>query len=131
LDDIGDVLGALFANPAKDSLGNKRDQLCQAKVNTSRQAVAALLNSCLDNGTPLPDDADAADIISILNGSDIGAIHQLGGKLDEYNNSGDDTAIIDGDGFVFGNATPRDCKDQADLAKVNCPITITTTGRRR
>lgn len=129
LDDIGDVLGALFANPAKDSLGNKRDQLCQARVNASRQAVAALLNSCLDNGAPLP--KTPSEIATILGGTNIGAIHQLGGILDDYNNSGDDVTIIDGDGFVFGNATPRACAEQANIAAVNCPITTISAPRRR
>jgi uncharacterized repeat protein (TIGR01451 family) len=123
---VEDVLGFLFANPAKNADGSKRDdQLCQARVNASRQAVAALLNNCLDNGAPLP--VSPAEIATILGGTDKTAINQLGGILDDYNNSGDEIAIVDGDGYTFGNATPKFCAGIANIAAADCPIVVSPT----
>jgi uncharacterized repeat protein (TIGR01451 family) len=126
INDINDLLGVLFANPAKISDGKtKRDALCKARVIASKQAVAALLNNCLDNGAPLP--KTPAQIAAILGGTNKTAINQLGRLLDDYNNSGDDITIIDSDGFLFGNATPRDCAAIARIGAADC----TTTQRLR
>jgi hypothetical protein len=116
--DINDVLGVLFANPAQTSGGVKRDALCQARVIASRQAVVALLNNCLDNGAILPKTPE--QIAAILAGINKNNINKLNGLLDKYNNSGDDIAIIDDDGFLFGNATPRDCAAMARVGVVDC-----------
>lgn len=121
---INDVLGILFANPAKDASGAKRSALCQARVIASKQAVAALLNNCLDNGATLP--VTPAEIATILGGTNKTAIKQLGALLDTYNNSGDDVAIIDNDGFLFGNATPKDCAASANLGAANCRPVLST-----
>ncbi len=125
---INDLLGVLFANPAKTSGGAKRDALCQARVITSKQAVAALLNNCLDNGATLP--KTPAEIAAILAGTNKTAIKQLGELLDVYNNSGDDITIIDDDGFLFGRATPRVCAASARVGVVDCTSSQRTTALR-
>ncbi len=127
--DINDILGVLFANPANNSDDSKRSALCQARVIASKQAVAALLNNCLDNGASLP--KTPAEITAILGGTNKTAIKQLGELLGMYNNSGDDITIIDNDGFLFGNATPRDCAAIANIEVADCITqTVTKQGRK-
>ncbi len=133
LNDVNDVMGLLFANPANNSDKSKRcDTLtatnaAKCRIMPSKQAVAALLNSCLDNGASLPD----VNIPGILRGTDCTAIKNLGDLLDDFNNSGDDIAIIDNDGELIGHATPRDCAAIANLKKVDCIVVNTTVRRHR
>ncbi len=105
LNSADDVTGMLWANVARTSTGAKRDQLCQARVIASHQAVAAILNSSLENGAPLP--VSLSEIASILGGTDMAAIKALGEQLDYYNNSGDDMDIVDADGYTQMSATPQ------------------------
>ena len=76
-----------------ESFGRPYSNLALTYVQQGKyeQAVAALLNSCLDNGASLPD----VNIPGILGGTDCTAIKNLGDLLDDYNNSGDDIAIIE------------------------------------
>jgi len=113
LDSKEDVFGMLWANKARESDGSKRDKLCQAKVITSFQAVAAILNTGLPNGAPLP----MVDIVGILSGDDIGAIKALGGILDAYNNSGDYVEIEE----EVPPADPQAAKADANIAIADCP----------
>jgi len=118
------VIGMLWANVARESTGAKRSELCQARVIASHQAVAAILNSGLENGAPLPMDWD--EIKDILSGSDIAAIKALGEQLDYYNNSGDNVDIVDSNGYALMSATPQlgksidvsiaDCSSMSDGA---------------
>ena len=118
LSSTADVLGMLWTDKAKNSDGSRRDKLCQARVITSFQAVAAILNSGLTNGAPLP--VSLSYIQDTLKGNDIGAIQILGETLDAYNNSGDDIAIVDNDGYIIKPANPGEAKISANLAIANC-----------
>ncbi len=118
LTDPGDVFGLFWANTARNSDGSRRSSLCQARMIASFQAVAAILNSALDNGAPLP--VTLAQIAAILGGNDITAIRNLGTQLGAYNNSGDTVAIIDTDGTLAGRADPKAAKAIADIAAVDC-----------
>jgi uncharacterized repeat protein (TIGR01451 family) len=98
-------LFAIFlAKNAHNSDGSRRTKLCQAQVTASFHALAAILNWGLDNGAPLP--ATPAEIAAILGGTDVGAIRDLAGDLGAYNESGDDIAIIDLDGYMIAPADP-------------------------
>jgi hypothetical protein len=122
---IEDMMGVFYANVAKNSDGSMRSDLCKARINPSWQAIAALLNNCLHNGAPLP--VSPAEIAAILGGTDIIAIRQLGDLLDNYNNSGDDVAIVDLDGYIWGSATPKACRAEANIAFADCEAKATTT----
>jgi uncharacterized repeat protein (TIGR01451 family) len=113
-----DVFGMLWADKAKNSDGSRRDKLCQARVIASYQVVAAILNSGLSNGAPLP--VSLSYIQDTLKGKNIDAIRALGETLDAYNNSGDDIAIVDNDGYTVKPADPGEAKTSANLAIANC-----------
>ncbi len=115
---VDDVMGMFWASKSKESNGHKRNPLCQARFITSYQVVAAILNSGLSNGAPLP--VDIATIQSTLSGNDIAAIQALGTLLGVYNGSGDPFAIVDADGTLAGHADPKGSKDIADIPFADC-----------
>ena len=110
-----DVFGMFWANTAKDSDGDKRDDLNKARVKASYQALSAIFNTGLTNGAPLPMGLTLADIASILGGTDIDAIDALHGILGAYNSSGDYIPIEDADGYPIMSADPKAAKDVADF----------------
>lgn len=118
LDSTAEVLGLFWASPSQNSDGGSRDVLCQARVITSKQALAAYLNSGLTNGQPLP--LPWNDIVAILGASDIGAIQSLGSLLDGYNNSGDAISILDGDGYLVQRANPQAALAAASVGAADC-----------
>jgi uncharacterized repeat protein (TIGR01451 family) len=118
LNSEGDVFGMFWASKARDSDGNKRDKLCQSRVTTSFQALAAILNTGLDNGATLP--VSLADIATILAGADIKAIKALGETLDVYNNSGDDVDIVDDCPYPVLPADPNAAGEAADITIADC-----------
>jgi hypothetical protein len=133
VDSNEDVFGILWSNPAKNSDGSKRTELCKARIKASIQALAALLNNCLDNGAPLPMGLTPGEIADILGGTDVDAIKDLGELLDDYNNSGDEVAIIDFDGYLIQHADPKAAKETADYTAGDCEsvMTIMRRGGRR
>ena len=68
--------------------------------------------------------ATIEEIRDTLGGTDIGEIKALASELAEYNESGDDVAIIDPWG-PHGSATPSECKD-VDLSFADCINGMTT-----
>ena len=116
---IEEAMGIFWASPARESDGDKRSKLCQARELASFQAMAAILNSGLSNGAGLP--VSLAEIASILGGTDVQAIQNLAGLLDTYNNSGDSVAIVDIDGYMILKADPNGAKDIADIPFADCP----------
>ena len=127
LTDIGDVMGALWANPASTSSGAKRSRLSQAKIIATNQLVAAILNTGLDNGAPVPQVSYMGGTWSVitamqdaLKASDRATILSLSGVLDTYNNSGDFVPLQDvhfTGGAFWNPATPQAAKAAADYAK--------------
>ena len=119
LDSEEDVFGMFWANKARDSDGDKRDDLNKARVKASYQALSAIFNSGLSNGAPLP--VSLADIASILGGTDIDAINTLQSTLGAYNSSGDYIPIEDADGYPIMSADPKAAWDAADVTIADCP----------
>ncbi len=115
---LDDLFGMFWASNSKDSLNKKRSALCQARMIASFQALAAILNSGLSNGKPLP--VTLLEIQTTLAGTDIAAIQALGTLLGDYNTSGDTVAIVDADGYVIVHANPKAARDIADLAFADC-----------
>jgi hypothetical protein len=116
---VQDVMGVLWADTSKQSTGKKRDNLCQARVITSKQLVGAILNTGLDNAAPVPNDL-IAKTITALKGTNQKLIKSLGSQLDAYNNSGDDVGFIDLDGTLQGSANPRAAEAYANKSIANC-----------
>jgi hypothetical protein len=114
-----DLFGIFWANNAKNSDGTKRGKLCQARETVANQVLAAILNSALTNGAPLP--VPLSTIQSIMSGTSVTAIRNLGATLDAYNQSGDTVAIVDGDGYSIQPANPACAKALADIPFADCP----------
>jgi len=114
------LMGVFWANNANNSDGTKRDALCQTKIIASQQALAAILNSYMPGGAPLPAGYGLADIITILSGGDINAIRMLNSVLGAFNEGGDDVALDPGLPPT-GPATPQISKEEADTTYANCP----------
>jgi hypothetical protein len=110
-------MGIFWASTAKNSNHSKRTPLCQAKETAAFQAVAAVLNSGLQNGAPLP--VPLSQIQATLSGNDINAIKALGAKLDSYNKSGDRITIISP--VPIGRAQPQAAQSIANIKFADCP----------
>ena len=120
VDSMSDMMGIFWANVAKNSDGSKRNALCKARVQASWQAMAAILNSSMPGGSPLPGGVTLGSIKDTLGGTDVGAIKALALQLDTYNKSGDDVAL-DPNLLPTGNADPNGARDIADIPFANCP----------
>jgi uncharacterized repeat protein (TIGR01451 family) len=127
INNYADLFGIFWASSAKNTNGLNRDPLCKARELASFQALAALLNGCMENGKPLP--VSPTDIATILGGTNIPAIQKLQSQLGAYNTSGDTVPIVDG--CPQGNATPKDSKAIANLAAADCGSVSSTTSTRR
>jgi len=114
---MSELMGVFWANTAQNSDNTTRSELCKARVKTSRQALAAILNSALPNGAHLPVTID--DIQDILCDTDVDAINDLGTILDIHNNTYDDVPIQDNTGI--GGADPAWAQSIANLPFADCP----------
>jgi uncharacterized repeat protein (TIGR01451 family) len=114
VDSIDKVMGIFWANVAKDSTGKKRSALDQARMIAGQQALAAILNSSMPGGAPLPAGYDLTTIANTLAGTDINAIKTLGSVLGAYNQSGD-TFALDPSLPPTGRANPIDAKNIANI----------------
>lgn len=104
---MDEVCAVFWANNANNSDGSKRTALGQARMHASFHALAAIFNNAMPSGGGIP--VPPADIAAILGGEDVDAIKALASLLADYNESGDDVAIMDPWGPP-GSATPRECK---------------------
>ena len=116
---IDELMGIFWANVAKDSDGSKRSKLCKARVQASWQAMAAILNSSMPGGAPLPSGVTLDSIKNTLGGTNVGAIKALASQLDAYNKSGDDIAL-DPSLLPTGKADPNGARDIADIPFADC-----------
>lgn len=117
---ISELMGIFWANNAKTSTGAKRSALCQAKETASNQALAAILNSAMPGGAPLPAGYSLSQIAAILNGTNLKAVKDLNSALDAYNNLGDNIALDPGLPST-GRADPKGAKDIANIPFADCP----------
>jgi hypothetical protein len=120
INSIDELMGIFWANNAKESDGSKRSALCQARETAANQALAAILNSAMPGGKPLPSGYSLSDIASILGGTDIGAIKALNSALDEYNNSGDTIDLDPSVASHQGSADPQGAKAIAEIPFADC-----------
>ncbi|MEP1470950.1 MAG: hypothetical protein ABJK25_08270 [Halieaceae bacterium] len=112
-DDSGAIeyaLGVLKAHTSKFSNGQSRSHLDQARIQASRQVLAAICNNqYLGAEDPEPNWFDTA--AAVLAGSDRGAILSLGGKADAYNNAGDSDPLPPYAAELQSNANPAAMDD--------------------
>jgi hypothetical protein len=117
---MNDLMGIFWANNAKTSTGAKRSPLCQAKETASNQALAAILNSAMPGGEPLPAGYSLTQIADILRDGNLKAVKDLNSALDAYNNSGDNIAL-DPSLPSTGRANPKGARDIAHIEFADCP----------
>lgn len=118
---VRDLMGIFWADVAKYSDNSThRDDLSMARVKTAHQALAAILNSALPNGAPLP--VTISVIRDILDDTDIdiNAINALGTILDSHNNRYDDIPIQD-DNTGIGQANPQAAQFIANISFADWP----------
>jgi hypothetical protein len=120
VDSMSDMMGIFWANVAKDSDGSKRNAPCKAKVQASWQAMAAILNSSMPGGAPLPSGVTLDSIRDTLFSNSVGAIKALASQLGAYNESGDDIAL-DPNLPPTGKADPNGARYIADIPFADCP----------
>jgi len=111
-----DLFGIFQANNAKNSDGTNRCVLGQARVTASKQVLAALLNTCLDNGKPLPAGITPCSIKNTLTCGTAAQIMALNNKLDIYNNSGDTIKLASTEPCIQGSATPAASQAAATIS---------------
>ena len=107
-----DLFGIFWSKTGEQSNGNRRNATCRMKLHGSWQLAAAILNSALDNGAAVPIDPVTGDDIitaarNALSGNNRKEIIRLSGLLADYNESGDEVAIVDEDGTIILPADPR------------------------
>lgn len=119
VDSIEELFGLFWAQPAKNSDGSKRSQLCMSKLHASHQLLAAILNSGLSNAAPVPEGLISATQAALA-GSDRREIIRLSGLLADYNESGDAVAIVDADGAGIPHADPRGTRGIMDASAADC-----------
>jgi len=100
-----DMMGIFWAHSNKEANGDDRDDLCKERLKTARKTVAAILNSNLPNGPPLP--VELSYIQSTLCGTDIDALKELHDLLNSYNEYYDGETILECDYYYLLNITCR------------------------
>jgi len=118
-----EVLGAFWANNAKDSNGGRRDKVCKVRVNASKQLVAGFLNTGLWGHMAVPIDTETGDDIltalkNALADGKSKEILRLMSLVDAYNNSGDFAAIVDD--VPIPHADPNGTKEYMLTEAVDC-----------
>jgi uncharacterized repeat protein (TIGR01451 family) len=124
---INDLMGIFWANNAKNTDGSQREPLCKARETASNQALAAILNSAMPGGAPLPAGYSLSQIAAILAGTDISLIQTLNTKLTAFNEGGEPIAL-DPSLPPTGKAEPTAAKAIANIGFADCFTITQVTG---
>jgi hypothetical protein len=93
IDSVCKYMGLMWCDQTKNSDGGKREKIDAARIHTAHQALAAIMNSYMAGGAPLPGGMTVADIADILTNGTEKEIRDLGSLLAGYNESGEDVAL--------------------------------------
>lgn len=102
-----EVTGIFWCSQTKEANGDHRDALCKLRIKTAKKTVAAILNSSLPNGPPLP--VTMSYIWDIFCNTDIDDLQDLHDLLNSYNEYYDGETIFECDPYY------------ASLINVSCP----------
>jgi hypothetical protein len=106
IDTVCKYMGLMWSDQSKNSDGTKRTDIDQARIHAAHQALAAIMNSYMPGGAPLPAGITLASIADTLTNGTIKQIRDLGSALAEYNESGEGQALdpsLPPTGKVSGN----------------------------
>jgi hypothetical protein len=113
-------MGLMWSDQAKNYNRTQRKDIDKARIHTAQQALAAIMNSYMPGGAPLPGGITLGSIATTLSGNNITAIRNLGSALANYNESGDDIALdpsMPATGRTTGNiADPQGARGAATPA---------------
>ena len=112
--DVCDYMGLMWSAQSQNSDGSSRTKIDAARIHT-----AAIMNSYMPNGAPLP--VSLAEIADILSSNNINDIRELGSLLAYYNESGEGVAFdpnVPPTGKTSGNiADPQGARDAGALCE--------------
>jgi hypothetical protein len=94
--EIGDIcryMGLMWNSQTQNSDGTKRTAIDAVRMHTAHQALAAIMNSYMPGGAPLPAGITLESIAEIMTNGTIEEIRSLGSQLAAYNESGDGIAL--------------------------------------
>jgi hypothetical protein len=86
-------MALMWAKQSQNSDRKPREAIDKARIHTAHQALAAIMNSYMPGGAPLPGGMTIADIADTLEKDNIQDIRDLGSDLADFNESGDDIAL--------------------------------------
>ncbi len=93
IDSEFEYMGLMWANQSRNSDGTFRTKIDQARIHTAHQALAAIMNSYMPGGAPLPSGITLESIADTLTDGTLKEIRDMGSALADYNESGDDVAL--------------------------------------
>ena len=100
-------MGLMWSDQSKNSDRTPRYAIDVVRIHAAHQALAAIMNSLMPGGAPLPGGLTPASIATTLSSDNITAIRNLGSVLGDYNESGDLVPLDPSLQAHQGNANPR------------------------
>jgi hypothetical protein len=104
-------MGLMYSDQSKNSDRKPRYDIDVVRIHAAHQALAAIINSLMPGGAPLPGGMTPASIATALSSNNITVIGNLGSVLGDYNESGDGVALDPSLQPYQGNADPKGAED--------------------
>ncbi len=105
IDSMCRYMGLMWSDQSKNSDRAPRYAIDVVRIHAAHQALAAIMNSLMPGGAPLP--VTLASIQATLSSDDKTAIGDLGSLLGNYNESGDGVPLDPSLEAYKGNADPK------------------------
>ena len=107
VDSMCRYMGLMWSDQSKNSDRKARYDIDVRRIHAAHQALAAVTNSLMPGGAPLPGGMTVGDIAAALSSNDISVINNLASVLTDYNESGDGVALDPILEAHKGNADPK------------------------
>jgi hypothetical protein len=117
IDSICRYMGLMWSDQSKNSDGKARYDIDVVRIHAAHQALAAITNSLMPGGAPLPGGMTPASIAATLSSNNITEIGNLASVLTDYNESGDLVPLDPSLQAHQGNANPTGARR---AASANC-----------
>jgi hypothetical protein len=109
-------MGLMWSDQSKDYNGRARYAIDVLRIHLAHQALAAIMNSLMPGGAPLPGGLTLASIAAILSSNDSAAMNMTASMLDTYNGSGEGVPLDPSLQAHQGNANPTGARNAATPA---------------
>jgi hypothetical protein len=104
-------MGLMWSDQSANSNKKPRYDIDVVRIHAAHQALAAIMNSLMPGGAPLPGGLTPASIATALSSNNITEIGNLGSLLENYNVSGEGVPLDPALQAHQGNADPDGCWD--------------------